>query len=68
MVLSRNFSPHGALVLLLEVVYSTTDPPVKALRRLLPPIRIGQVSLDLSIMVLFIVLYLLYNTARGQAS
>ena len=53
MMLSRTFRPSGPLVLLLEVIYSATDPPLKALRRVLPPLRIGGVSLDLSFFVVF---------------
>ena len=34
--------------MLLEFVYSITDPPIKALRRVIPPLRLGSVALDLS--------------------
>jgi YggT family protein len=44
----------------LESVYTMTDPPVRALRRVVKPIRIGGVGLDLSIMILlFLVLILM---------
>jgi YggT family protein len=66
-VLARGFRPTGPLVLLLEVIYSATDPPLKALRRVIPPIRVGQVSLDLGFYVLFLVLFILYQTARSHA-
>ena len=37
--------------MLLEVVYSITDPPIKALRRVIPPLRLGNVALDLSFLI-----------------
>jgi len=36
-----------------------TDPPVKLLRRIIPQVRIGNVSLDLSIMILLLVTFIL---------
>ncbi|MBL3687240.1 YggT family protein [Leucobacter zeae] len=47
MVLNRRFRPKGALAILVEVVYTATDPPIKMFRRVLPPLRIGNVALDL---------------------
>ena len=40
--------------MLLEVVYSVTDPPIKALRRVIPPLRLGSVALDLSFLIVII--------------
>lgn len=50
---SRNFRPPRWFCLIGEVLFILTDPPVKLLRRLIPPVRMGQVALDLSILVLF---------------
>jgi YggT family protein len=36
------------------VVYTITDPPLKALRRLIPPLRLGSITLDLSFLVLVV--------------
>lgn len=41
----------------LEVAFVVTDPAVRLLRRLIPPVRLGMVSLDLSITVLFFVVF-----------
>jgi YggT family protein len=46
-------------LVLLEGIYWVTDPPVKALRRVIPPVRIGGVALDLSVLVLFVILAIL---------
>jgi YggT family protein len=57
----RSYRAHGAVAALLEVVYSVTDPPIKALRRVIPPLRIGSVALDLSFLIVIVVAYLLLN-------
>ncbi|GAA1835713.1 YggT family protein [Agromyces salentinus] len=44
---NRSWRPQGAWLVVVEVVYSVTDPLVRFFRRLIPPIRIGQVALDL---------------------
>lgn len=58
-VFSREWRPRGPVLLLAETVYSLTDPPLNALRRVLPPVRIGGVALDLAFFVLVIVIYVL---------
>ena len=40
---------------MLEVVYSATDPPIKALRRFIPPLRLGAVTLDTSFLLVLVV-------------
>jgi YggT family protein len=51
---SRSFRPTGALVVLFEVVYTLTDPPLRLLRRVIPPLRVGNVAFDLGFLLLFI--------------
>ncbi len=55
---SRDWHPRGATVVVLEIVLSITDPPVKLLRRLIPQLTIGAVRLDLSIMVLLLLAFI----------
>ena len=50
-VLNQRFRPRGVLLVLFELVFTLTDPPIKMFRRILPPIRLGQISLDLGWMV-----------------
>lgn len=64
-LLARSFRPSGAVAILLELAYSVTDPPLKALRRVLPPLRIGSFSLDLGFLVLFIVVRILMSVVGG---
>ncbi len=67
MVFARDFQPSGALVIIFEFVMTVTDPPLRALRRVIPPLRIGQVSLDLAFLVLFIALQILLGILAGLA-
>jgi YggT family protein len=61
MVLARSWRPQGLVAAGLEVVYSTTDPPLKAVRRVIPPLNLGTIRLDLGFMVLLIAVILLRN-------
>ena len=56
---ARDWRPAGGVAVSLETVYTVTDPPVKALRRVIPVVRVGRVGLDLSIMVLLLVVFIL---------
>ena len=51
---ARSWRPSGPLLVIAEVIYTITDPPLKALRRVIPPLRIGSVTLDLSFLVLVV--------------
>jgi YggT family protein len=51
---ARSWRPHGPVLVIAEIVYTITDPPLKLLRRFIPPLRIGGVALDLSFLVLII--------------
>lgn len=50
---SRSWRPRGVLLVFVSTIYALTDPPLKFLRRIIPPLRLGGVSLDLSFLVLF---------------
>jgi YggT family protein len=49
------------VVVVLEATYTVTDPPLKLLRRFIPPLRLGGVALDLSFFVLMIIVYILIS-------
>jgi YggT family protein len=51
-IFARDWRPRGPLLLLSEVVFTLTDPPLKAIRKVVPNLRIGSVSLDLSFLIL----------------
>ena len=63
-VFARSWSPSGPLLVVLEFVYSVTDPPIKALRKVIPPLRIGSVALDLSFIIVLVAAYLLLNVVE----
>nr|WP_269846367.1 YggT family protein [Naasia lichenicola] len=44
--LSRGWRPRGALLVVAEYTYTVTDPPIRFFRRLIPPLRVGPLSLD----------------------
>ena len=58
-VFARSWTPHGPVLVVLEGVYSITDPPIKAFRKVFRPLRIGSVSLDLSFLAVLLICYLL---------
>jgi YggT family protein len=58
---AREWHPSGVLLVLAEAIFTVTDPPLKFLRRFIPPLRLGMVAMDLSFMVLFIVVLILLN-------
>jgi YggT family protein len=52
---SPDWRPKGALVVVLELVFMVTDPPVRFFRRIIPNTTIGAVRVDISLMVLMFV-------------
>ncbi|HZG02976.1 MAG TPA: YggT family protein [Streptomyces sp.] len=58
---ARSWQPGKAMVVILEATYTVTDPPLKLLRRFIPPLRFGGVALDLSFFVLMIIVYILIS-------
>ena len=56
---ARQWRPQGVVLVLCEVVCTLTDPPLRALRKVIPPLRLGRVSLDLSFLVLILAIQIL---------
>ncbi len=65
---SRDWRPRGPLLVVLELIYSVTDPPLRLLRRIIPPLRLGQVQLDLAFLILLIGTNILISVARSLAA
>ena len=53
-MLAREWRPRGPILVFAEGVYTVTDPPLKFLRRLIPPLSLGSIRLDLGFVVLFL--------------
>ena len=56
---ARSWRPSGFVAVLCEGIFTVTDPPLRSIRRVIPPIRLGNAMLDLSPMVLLLALYIL---------
>jgi YggT family protein len=56
---ARSWTPRGPVLFVLEVVYTVTDPPIRFIRRFVPPLRLGAVSLDTSFLIVVLIVYLL---------
>ena len=56
---ARSWRPSGFVLVLLEIVYSVTDPPIKFVRRFVPPLRLGSVMIDTSFMIVLVVVIVL---------
>jgi len=56
---SRSWRPRGIMLVLAETIYAITDKPTALVRKFIPPLRLGAVSLDLSFLVLFFAVQLL---------
>ncbi|RII42968.1 YggT family protein [Galactobacter valiniphilus] len=56
---ARSWRPQGAALVFASTVYRTTDPPLKWVRRIIPPLNLGGMRLDLSFIVVFFVVSIL---------
>lgn len=56
---SPSWKPRGMVLYLAEAIYAITDKPTALVRRFIPPLRLGGVSLDLSFLVLFFAVQIL---------
>ncbi len=68
MFFARDWRPRGAVLVVAEATYTVTDPPLRALRRVLPPLAIGPVRLDLAFILLFFACTLLLSILPGIAA
>ncbi len=57
----RSFRPKGVLLVLAELSYTLTDPPIRAVRRVVPPLRIGNLALDFAWSIVMLALIILMS-------
>ena len=50
---------------MLEIIYSATDPPIRTIRRLIPPLRLGGAVIDLSVLFVLLICYVLLEVNRN---
>jgi len=67
-VFNREWRPKGAGLVAAELVYTVTDPPIKLLRRFIPPLRIGPVAIDFAFALTMLVCFILLSVTRSLAS
>jgi YggT family protein len=58
-VLSRDWRPKGAVLVVAELVYTVTDPPLRLLRKIIPSINLGGMRIDIAFLVLMVITSLL---------
>ena len=61
---ARDWRPKGVVLVLAEAIYTATDPPLRLLRRYIPNPRLGTVAFDLSFMLLFLVVLVLWEVVQ----
>ena len=64
---ARSWRPQGPVLVIAEIIYTATDPPLRALRKIIPPLRLGSISLDLSFLVLLILIYVMIRILEAVA-
>lgn len=57
-MINPTWVPKGIVLVLVEGIYAVTDPPIKGLRRVIKPVQMGGISLDLAVLVLFVLVQL----------
>ena len=64
-VFARQWRPSGVVLVFSEAIYSVTDPPLKFLRRLIPPLSLGSVRLDMAFLVLLLAVSMAVTLLRS---
>ncbi len=65
---NREWRPRGAGLVAAEIVYTVTDPPIKLLRRFIPPLRIGGIAIDFAFAITMFLCFLLLSITRSLAA
>jgi len=66
-VFSRDWRPSGVVLVVAELIYTLTDPPLNWLRRYIPPLRLGAIALDLGFIILFLAISIAMQVASRLA-
>ncbi|WP_375384548.1 YggT family protein [uncultured Microbacterium sp.] len=62
---NRDWRPRGAGLVVAEIVYTVTDPPIKLLRRLIPPLRVGAIAIDFAFAITMLLCFVLLGITRA---
>lgn len=61
---NREWRPRGFSLVLAEIVFTVTDPPIRFFRRLIPPLRIGPIAIDLGFALTMLLCFVLLSIVR----
>ncbi len=64
---NREWRPRGPWLVVAETVFTLTDPPLKFFRRLIPPLRLGPVAIDLGFPLTMLLCFVLLSVVRAVA-
>ncbi len=64
---NRQWRPRGAMLVIAEIVYTLTDPPIKLLRRFIPPLRVGGIAIDFAFAIVMLACFILLSITRAIA-
>ena len=62
--INPSFRPKGIILVLFEVILTLTDPPLKLVRRIIPPLRMGAIQLDVGWTLLVFAIFFLQSMVR----
>lgn len=62
---ARQWRPRGFVAVLCEALYSLTDPPLRFVRKFIPPVRLGGAAIDFSPLLLLVVIWILQAVNRA---
>jgi len=66
-LLNREWRPRGAGLVAAEIVYTITDPPLRLLRRFIPPLRVGPIAIDFAFPIVMLACFVLLSVTRALA-
>lgn len=64
---NRGWRPSGLLLPVVEIVMTITDPALKAVRKIIKPIRLGAIQLDLGLTLLVFGIFFLQRLVLSVA-
>ena len=67
-VFNREWRPRGFSLIVAELVYTITDPPIRLFRRFIPPLRVGAVAIDFGFALTMLVCFILLSVTRSIAA
>lgn len=67
LVMSANPSwrPKGILLPIMDFAYTLTDPPIRFVRKFVPPLKLGPIALDLAWTIVLFAVIILQGFARA---